>query len=121
MPESPSLQGLNPEQKTAVLHERGPLLVLAGAGSGKTRVITNRLARLVEIGADPRTIVAVTFTNKAADEMRERAKRLLGGRPLVSFVGTFHSWALRFHRRSGSTTRASIASVIFPLLNTFFS
>src|SRR5437762_3178837 len=113
MPESPSLQGLNPEQKTAVLHERGPLLVLAGAGSGKTRVITNRLARLVETGADPRTIVAVTFTNKAADEMRERAKRLLGGRPLVSFVGTFHSWALRFLRRhaalAGLPPRFSIA------------
>jgi DNA helicase II / ATP-dependent DNA helicase PcrA len=97
--ETPSLRGLNPEQKTAVLYEKGPLLVLAGAGSGKTRVITHRLARLVETGADPRTIVAVTFTNKAADEMRERARRLLGGRPLLSFVGTFHSWALRFLRR----------------------
>jgi DNA helicase-2/ATP-dependent DNA helicase PcrA len=113
MAESPSLQGLNPEQKTAVLHERGPMLVLAGAGSGKTRVITHRLARLVETGADPRTIVAVTFTNKAADEMRERARRLLAGRPLVSFVGTFHSWALRFLRRhaaaAGLPPRFSIA------------
>ena len=113
MSESPSLQGLNPEQKTAVLHERGPLLVLAGAGSGKTRVITHRLARLVETGADPRTIVAVTFTNKAAEEMRERARKLLGGRPLVSFVGTFHSWALRFLRRNaaaaGLPPRFSIA------------
>ncbi len=62
-------------------------------------MITHRLARLVESGVDPRTIVAVTFTNKAAEEMRERARRLLGGRPLVSFVGTFHSWALRFLRR----------------------
>jgi DNA helicase-2/ATP-dependent DNA helicase PcrA len=104
---------LNPEQKAAVLHERGPLLVLAGAGSGKTRVITHRLARLVETGADPRTIVAVTFTNKAADEMRDRARRLLGGRPLVSFVGTFHSWSLRFLRRhaalAGLPPRFSIA------------
>jgi DNA helicase-2/ATP-dependent DNA helicase PcrA len=111
--ESPSLQGLNPEQKAAVVHEKGPLLVLAGAGSGKTRVITHRLARLVEAGADPRTIVAVTFTNKAADEMRERARRLLGGRPLISFVGTFHSWALRFLRRhaaaAGLPPRFSIA------------
>jgi ATP-dependent DNA helicase UvrD/PcrA len=97
--ETLALRGLNPEQKAAVLHEKGPLLVLAGAGSGKTRVITHRLARLVETGADPRTIVAVTFTNKAADEMRERARRLLGGGPLLSFVGTFHSWALRFLRR----------------------
>jgi DNA helicase-2/ATP-dependent DNA helicase PcrA len=111
--ESPALQGLNPEQKAAVMHEKGPLLVLAGAGSGKTRVITHRLARLVETGADPRTIVAVTFTNKAAEEMRERARRLLGGRPLVSFVGTFHSWALRFLRRhaaaAGLPPRFSIA------------
>ena len=99
MSESPALQGLNPGQKAAVLHEKGPLLVLAGAGSGKTRVITHRLARLVETGADPRSIVSVTFTNKAADEMRERARRILGGRPLVSFVGTFHSFALRFLRR----------------------
>jgi DNA helicase-2/ATP-dependent DNA helicase PcrA len=111
--ESPALQGLNPEQKAAVMHEKGPLLVLAGAGSGKTRVITHRLARLVETGADPRTIVAVTFTNKAAEEMRGRARRLLGGRPLVSFVGTFHSWALRFLRRhaaaAGLPPRFSIA------------
>jgi DNA helicase-2/ATP-dependent DNA helicase PcrA len=87
--------------------------VLAVAGSGKTRVITHRLARLVETGADPRTVVAVTFTNKAADEMRERARRLLGGRPLVSFVGTFHSWALRLLRRhaaaAGLPPRFSIA------------
>ncbi|HZI68003.1 MAG TPA: UvrD-helicase domain-containing protein [Thermoanaerobaculia bacterium] len=113
MSEAPSLQGLNPEQKTAVLHERGPLLVLAGAGSGKTRVITHRLARLVETGVDPRTIVAVTFTNKAAEEMRERARKLLGGRPLLSFVGTFHSFALRFLRRNaaaaGLAPRFSIA------------
>ena len=113
MGETPALQGLNPEQKAAVLHEKGPLLVLAGAGSGKTRVITHRLAQLVETGADPRTIVAVTFTNKAADEMRERARRLLGGRPLLSFVGTFHSWALRFLRRhaapAGLPPRFSIA------------
>jgi ATP-dependent DNA helicase UvrD/PcrA len=111
--ETPALQGLNPEQKEAVLHEKGPLLVLAGAGSGKTRVITHRLARLVERGVDPRSIVSVTFTNKAADEMRERARRILGGRPLLSFVGTFHSFALRFLRRhaalAGLPPRFSIA------------
>ena len=99
MSDAPSLTGLNPEQKEAVLHAKGPLLVLAGAGSGKTRVITHRLAHLVRHGADPRSIAAVTFTNKAAAEMRERAQVLLGGVALGSFIGTFHSWCLRFLRR----------------------
>jgi len=102
---SRSLEGLNPEQREAVLHEKGPLLVLAGAGSGKTRVIAHRLARLVESGADPRGIVAVTFTNKAAREMRGRAVRLLGGAGLGSFVGTFHAWGLRFLRRHAGAAR----------------
>ena len=101
--ESALLEGLNPEQREAVSHARGPLLVLAGAGSGKTRVVTRRLARLVEEGADPRRIVAVTFTNKAAEEMRERVKALLRVSRLASFVGTFHSWGLRFLRRAGGS------------------
>ncbi|MEX0880632.1 MAG: UvrD-helicase domain-containing protein [Thermoanaerobaculia bacterium] len=105
MPESPLLLGLNPEQREAVLHEKGPLLVLAGAGSGKTRVITHRLAHLVSRGADPRTIAAVTFTNKAAGEMRVRAQKLLGGVALVSFVGTFHAWCLRLLRRRARETK----------------
>ncbi len=95
------LEGLNPEQREAVSHAKGPLLVLAGAGSGKTRVVTRRLARLIEDGADPRSVVAVTFTNKAAEEMRERVRALLGVSRLASFVGTFHSWGLRFLRRAG--------------------
>ncbi|HYB52265.1 MAG TPA: UvrD-helicase domain-containing protein, partial [Thermoanaerobaculia bacterium] len=103
--DAPSLTGLNPEQSQAVLHGGGPILVLAGAGSGKTRVITHRLARLIETGVDPRTVVAVTFTNKAAREMRERVRRLLGGRGLASFVGTFHSWGLRFLRRHAAAAR----------------
>ena len=113
MADSPFLNGLNPEQREAVLHVKGPLLVLAGAGSGKTRVITHRLAHLVAGGADPRSIAAVTFTNKAASEMRERAERLLGVSPLASFVGTFHSWSLRLLRRrsreAGLPPRFSIA------------
>ena len=100
MPDSPSLRDLNPEQREAVLHTKGPLLVLAGAGSGKTRVITHRIARLVEAGADPRGIIAVTFTNKAAEEMRGRVQKLVGAAVPVGFVGTFHSWSLRFLRRN---------------------
>jgi DNA helicase-2/ATP-dependent DNA helicase PcrA len=99
MPDPSSLTGLNPEQREAVLHEKGPVLVLAGAGSGKTRVITHRLAWLIESGIDPRTLVAVTFTNKAAGEMRERAGKLAGGAARLAFVGTFHSWALHLLRR----------------------
>ena len=105
MSQSSALAGLNPEQREAVLHERGPLLVLAGAGSGKTRVITHRLARLMETGVDPRTIVAVTFTNKAAAEMRERAHRLSSAAARLGFVGTFHSFGLRFLRRNAGAAR----------------
>jgi len=99
VPATDLLFGLNPEQREAVLHTKGPLLVLAGAGSGKTRVITHRLAHLVRTGTDPRSIASVTFTNKAAAEMRERAQALLGGAALGSFIGTFHSWCLRLLRR----------------------
>jgi DNA helicase-2/ATP-dependent DNA helicase PcrA len=96
---------LNPAQVEAVLHPPGPLLVVAGAGSGKTRVITYRLARLVATGADPRRIVAVTFTNKAAGELRERVDKLLwegmriGTRGL--WVGTFHAISARILRTWG--------------------
>ena len=113
MPGADLLSSLNPEQREAVLHGKGPLLVLAGAGSGKTRVITHRLAHLVRNGVDPRSITAVTFTNKAAAEMRERAQVLLGGAALASFIGTFHSWCLRFlrrrHREANLPARFAIA------------
>lgn len=94
---------LNPEQLAAVTHGEGPQLVLAGAGSGKTRVITYRIAWLIhERGIDPSTIVAVTFTNKAAGEMQERVEKLVQLYPLQTFVGTFHRFALRLLRRHGA-------------------
>jgi DNA helicase II / ATP-dependent DNA helicase PcrA len=93
---------LNPEQLAAVTHGGGPQLVVAGAGTGKTRVITYRIAWLArERGVDPRSIVAVTFTNKAAAEMRDRAETLLATWPLPTFLGTFHRYALRLLRAHG--------------------
>ncbi len=94
------LDDLNPEQREAVEHVDGPLLVLAGAGSGKTRVLTVRIAHLVrEHGVDPASLLAVTFTNKAAAEMRERVRRLLGAEPAGIWIGTFHSMGARLLRR----------------------
>ena len=92
------LDGLNKEQKEAVLHKEGPCLVLAGAGSGKTKVLTTRIANMINDGIYSGNILAITFTNKAAKEMRDRISNMVENN--YAFVGTFHSFGLRVIREN---------------------
>lgn len=94
-----NLNDLNKEQKQAVLHQQGPLLIIAGAGSGKTRAMTYRIAHLMETGVSPYNILALTFTNKAAREMQNRVNDLAGTSAQDAWIGTFHSICVRILRR----------------------
>ena len=91
---------LNDKQLEAVNHKEGPCLVLAGAGSGKTRVLTERIIKLIDDGVSPYNILAITFTNKAAKEMRSRVELKLGSATDSIFIGTFHSFGLRILREN---------------------
>ncbi|MBI5045576.1 MAG: UvrD-helicase domain-containing protein [Candidatus Niyogibacteria bacterium] len=98
------LNGLNGRQKDAVEHIHGPLLILAGAGSGKTKVLAHRIANIVRLGCSPERVLAITFTNKAAGEMQKRISALISNNPLTAsrpFVRTFHALGVHILRESG--------------------
>ena len=92
------LASLNDLQREAVMHKEGPCLVIAGAGSGKTKVLTTRIAELIDSGVDSYHILAITFTNKAAKEMKERLSKIVSDNE--AFVGTFHSFGMRIIREN---------------------
>ena len=93
------MNGLNDSQREAVTHIKGPLMIVAGAGSGKTKVLTTRIAHLMANGVDAFNILALTFTNKAAAEMKERIEKILGNSEARNlYVGTFHSVFARILR-----------------------
>ena len=106
-------KSLNAPQREAVLHTEGPLLVLAGAGSGKTRVITTRIAHMIEQGVAPWHILAVTFTNKASEEMQKRVTELTGGRGQGVVLSTFHRFSAQLLRREGGVMGISPHFIIY--------
>ena len=108
---SKALKGLNERQKDAVMTLTGPLLILAGAGAGKTKTVTHRILNLIENGVAPESILAITFTNKAAKEMRERVDHLLESSREMNlpihnfakpFLSTFHSLCVNILKESGA-------------------
>src|SRR5215207_8728632 len=108
------LEGLNPQQRAAVTHEGSPLLIVAGAGSGKTRVLAHRIAYLLSARkTHPGSIIAITFTNKAAGEMKERVSALVGNRARVMWVSTFHSACVRILRREAKHVGLSSSFSIY--------
>jgi DNA helicase-2/ATP-dependent DNA helicase PcrA len=108
------VEDLNPSQRAAVEHRGGPLLIVAGAGSGKTRVLTRRIAHLLATrDAAPGEVLAITFTNKAAGEMKERVAELVGARARVMWVSTFHSACVRILRSESSRLGVSSSFTIY--------
>ena len=95
---NPIFDTLNDRQCEAVNHTKGPLLITAGAGSGKTKVLTCRIAHLLELGVSPYRILAITFTNKAAKEMKERVQNLVGAQADSIWLSTFHSFCAKLLR-----------------------
>ena len=87
----PYLDKLNPTQREAAMHIKGPVMIIAGAGSGKTRVLTYRIAHIIKQGNDPFNILSLTFTNKAAKEMKNRIATVVGAEAKNLWMGTFHS------------------------------
>ena len=107
------IEKLNNEQKKAATFKDGPCLVIAGAGSGKTKVLTTRIANLIENGVKPYNILAITFTNKAAGEMRERVNNIINAHD--AFIGTFHSFGLKIIRENSALFKLTSA---FTLIDT---
>ena len=114
------LEGLNPAQRAAVLHGSGPLLVIAGAGSGKTRMLVHRMAYLVAGGAAPESILLLTFTRKAAQNMLWRAAQLTGANCRQVMGGTFHATAIDNLISCKRTVLHSLSYTFIYLRNIFF-